>query len=71
MRKYAEDNLKPEEKVHESVPSVDRLSAQARIIRELSSELSELRKQLRRYRNWNKDRAKFLTDAVSDQGWGA
>jgi hypothetical protein len=70
MRKYAEDNIKVEEKMFDT--DTDKaLSAQARIIRDLSSELSELRKQLRRYRNWNKDRAKFLTDAVSDQGWGA
>jgi hypothetical protein len=70
MRKYAEDNLKVEEKMFDT-DTDKKLSAQARIIRDLSSELSELRKQLRRYRNWNKDRAKFLTDAVSDQGWGA
>lgn len=61
MRKYAEDDLKVEEKFFEREPSAEeKLSAQARIIREMRREMQELREQLRRYRRWNKDRAKFL-----------
>lgn len=50
MKKYAEDNIKIEEK----------LSEQARIIRSLSNEMRKLQEQLRRYRRWNDDKARFL-----------
>ncbi len=51
MKKCVENDPKLEEK----------LSEQARIIRSMAAECKRLQAQLRRYRRWNDDKAKFLS----------
>jgi hypothetical protein len=51
MKKCVENDPKLEEK----------LSEQAKIIRSLAAECKRLQAQLRRYRRWNDDKAKFLS----------
>jgi hypothetical protein len=51
MKKCIEGDPKLEEK----------LSEQARIIRSMAVECKRLQAQLRRYRRWNDDKAKFLS----------